>query len=361
MPPIPVVLERTSQKTLSVSLSPTQNIFSSMTFLAKEEIEPGIHEWVHKTRAAMSKKELADHELAVIGLHYAVLPEEGNITFPAYLNQLEKTDATVLRDKMLNTYATLWDASAPIPNWDEVLASADNYIDFLRSRFDEEVIDENLEKRAYDYAIDPPAMKDFLVRHMTWVWKTHLEPEWKRVEAMLTASARSFSEVDLASMTRLEAASFIIGQDVSSTKWSKHMDEMEQVEFIPNPHIGPYFQASMKHGVARIIFGARQPEGSGERIPDLDRTEIVARLSALADDTRLHILQLVSEKGEIRVQDILEVINLSQPSVSRYLSQLTAAGYLYERRENGAKVYSLNHERIEKTLKAVNAFLIGRR
>ena len=74
----------------------------------------------------------------------------------------------------------------------------------------------------------------------------------------------------------------------------------------------------------------------------------------------MHILQLVSERGEIRVQDILEVINLSQPSVSRYLSQLTAAGYLQERRESGAKVYSLNHDRIDKTLKAVSAFLTGR-
>jgi len=70
-------------------------------------------------------------------------------------------------------------------------------------------------------------------------------------------------------------------------------------------------------------------------------------------------LQLVSERGEIRVNDILEVINLSQPSVSRYLSQLTASGYLNERRENGAKVYMLNKDRIDKTLKAVNAFLLG--
>lgn len=360
MPPIPVVLEKAATKDIEVSLSPTHSIFSSMLLLAKEDQPPGINDWINKTRASMSKKELANHELAVIGFYFAILPEEGRITFPAYLNQLEKTDATALRDKMLNSYAYLWNNSAPEPNWDEVLASAENYIDFLKSRFDEEHVDEKLEKRAYDYVIDPQAMKDFLVGHMTWVWKTHFEPEWRRVEPMLLASVRSFSGTDLTSMSRVEAASYITGQDVSDTKWRKKLDAIENAVFIPSAHIGPYVHANTIGDTLQVHFGARQPDESLERIPDLDRTEIVARLSALADETRMHILQLVAERGEIRVNDILEVINLSQPSVSRYLSQLTAAGYLQERRENGAKVYSLNHDRIEKTLKAVSAFLTGR-
>lgn len=82
--------------------------------------------------------------------------------------------------------------------------------------------------------------------------------------------------------------------------------------------------------------------------------------SALADDTRLQILQMIAERDEMRSQEIMEAINLSQPSVSRYLSQLTVAGYLQERRANGAKAYILNEDRIEKTLKAVSAFLLGR-
>ncbi len=359
MPPIPVVLEKTSQKALTVALSPTRNIFSSMLLLTKTENEPGIHAWIAKTRSSMSKKEFENHTLAIIGFFFALLPEDGQITFPAYLNQLDKTDAVVLRDKMLNAYAGLWQVTTPQVDWDDVLSSPDNYIAFLKSRFDDEHVDINLEKQAYDYIIDPPAMKDFLVGHMTWIWKTHFEAEWKRVESMLLDSVRSFKGTDLTSISRAEAANYIIGQDVSETKWCQHLDDVDQVVFIPNAHIGPYVHATVTNGVLQILFGARQPEGIANRIPELDRTEIVARLSALADDTRLHILQLVAERGEIRVHDILEVINLSQPSVSRYLSQLTASGYLQERRENGAKVYMLNRDRIEKTLKAVSAFLIG--
>ena len=360
MPPFPVVLEKTAKKSIDVTLSPTRNIFSSMLLLANDEQEPGIHEWISKTRASMSKKERENHTLALIGFFFALLPEEGQITFPAYLNQLEKTEAVALRDKMLNVYAKLWQSKATTDvNWDEILASPDSYIEFLRSRFGDEHVDIKLEKQAYEYVIDPPAMKDFLVGHMTWLWKNHFEKEWNRVEPLLLESVRSFKRTDLTSMSRMEAASFVTGQDTSNAEWCKKLDTVEAVVFIPNPHIGPYVHVQAANNTLQVFFGARQPEGTGERIPDLDRTEIVARLSALADDTRLHILQLVSEKGEIRVQDILEVINLSQPSVSRYLSQLTASGYLQERRESGAKVYNLNKDRIDKTLKAVNTFLLG--
>lgn len=357
--PIPVVLEKTAPKTIDVSLVPTHNIFQSMLLLAKEEDQPGLHEWISKTRAGMTEKELENHSIALIGFFYALMPEDGQITFPAYLNQLEKTDATALRDKMLNAYAGLWLEEVPEINWDEVLTSAESYIDFLRSRFDDEYVIVEIETKAYEYVVDPPAMKEFLVRHMNWVWQNYFTAEWARVEPMLKESVRSFKSTDLTSMSRVEAASFVTGQDVSQTGWCKKLDAVERVVFIPNAHIGPYVHASVTKDTLQVVFGARQPEGTVERIPELERTEIVARLSALADDTRLHILQLVTEKGEIRVQDIMEETNLSQPSVSRYLTQLTAAGYLQERRESGAKVYILNRDRIDKTLKAVNAFLLG--
>jgi DNA-binding transcriptional ArsR family regulator len=107
-----------------------------------------------------------------------------------------------------------------------------------------------------------------------------------------------------------------------------------------------------------IFFGARQPDGIEERIPELDRADIVSRLSPLADDTRLQILQMITEHGQMRAQDVIESTGLSQPSISRYLSQLMAAGYLQERRVNGTKMYAPNRDRIEKTLKAVSAFLL---
>ena len=360
MPPISMTLEKTSQKTIDVSLYPTYNIFSSMLLLVKGGDEPGVHEWIRRIKADMTAQQLEDNVLVLIGFHYVIFPDDGQITFPAYLHQLENSDPITLRDKMLNMYAELWqEETTPDVNWGEVLASAESYINFLRSRFGDELVDVEVETRAYSYVTDPPAMQSFIVEHMTWLWESYFKFEWMRIEAILKECVRSFKGIDLAGMPRMEAASFVTGQDVSDAKWCKKIDQFENIVFVPNPHVGPYVQSVAMNNVTYVVFGARQPEGATDRIPELDRNEIVARLSALADDTRLHILQLVAERGEIRVQDVLEMINLSQPSVSRYLSQLTSAGYLHERRENGAKVYILNKDRIEKTLKAVSAFLLG--
>jgi len=241
-----------------------------------------------------------------------------------------------------------------------VRSSAKDYVEFLRSRFGDELTDEEVETRAYQYVIDPAALKQLITGHIRWFWKNYLQAEWNRVRPMLEASARAFNQIDVSDMSRDEIVQFVTGKEISETKWGDQLLNAKELIFIPNAHIGPYIRTAKVQDNFYIYFGAHLPEGSEIRVPELDRAEIVSRISALADDTRLQILQLIAERGEMRSQEIMEVINLSQPSVSRYLSQLTAAGFLQERRANGGKAYILNTDRIEKTLKAVSAFLLGR-
>ncbi|MBC8099775.1 MAG: helix-turn-helix transcriptional regulator, partial [Armatimonadetes bacterium] len=49
-------------------------------------------------------------------------------------------------------------------------------------------------------------------------------------------------------------------------------------------------------------------------------------------------------------------LDLSQSATSRNLRQLTATGYLIERRRETAKCYSLNRERIDDTMRALTWF-----
>jgi ArsR family transcriptional regulator len=208
--------------------------------------------------------------------------------------------------------------------------------------------------------MEPVALKQLLTEHIRWFWKNHLQAEWNRVLSILEESAKAFNQIDYSDRTRVEIIEFITGKELSETKWGDALLGANQVIFIPNAHYGPYLRTIKIGDNFYIYFGAHLPEGSDIRVPELDRAEIVSRISALADDTRLQILQMIAENGEMRSQEIMEAINLSQPSISRYLSQLTAAGYLQERRANGAKAYILNRDRIEKTLKAVHAFLLDR-
>jgi DNA-binding transcriptional ArsR family regulator len=126
---------------------------------------------------------------------------------------------------------------------------------------------------------------------------------------------------------------------------------------VPSGHVGPYLGKFMVGDAFAIVFGARLPEGIQYDAPDLSRAEILVRLSALADDTRLRILKFLAEDGEQRSQDIMRHLDLSQSAASRHLKQLSATGHLTERRCEGAKCYSLNSERIEDTLNATKVFL----
>jgi DNA-binding transcriptional ArsR family regulator len=371
MSPFALDLEKTKIKSALVRLEPALNAFGSMLLVAKGEDEPGFHEWITKTRSQMSNEERFRHKLVMIGFHYAILPLVPGMTFEAYLEELEATPPSKFRDRLLKAYAeTCYTEEAqkgkdqPV-DWDEILSSARNYVEFLRSRFGDDGVDEEVETRAHEYVIDPAALKQLITGHIRWFWKNHLQVEWNRVRPMLEESARAFNQVDYGDMTRMQIIEFVTGKDVSSeakweSKWGKEVLKTDELIFVPNAHIGPYMRADKIQDTFYIYFGAHLPEGSDIRVPELDRAEIVSRISALADDTRLQILQMIAEQGEMRSQEIMEAINLSQPSVSRYLSQLTAAGYLQERRANGAKAYILNRDRIEKTLKAVRAFLLDR-
>ena len=366
MSPFAINLEKSRTATSVVQVEPALNAFGSMILLSKDDDNPGIHEWVTKTRAQMSNEELFRHKLVTIGFHYSINPTKSGLSFEAYLADLEATPPSVLRERLLKAYEgmCLTEASRqqPVPpvDWNEVLTSATNYVDFLKFRFGPELTDEEVETRAYEYVIDPAALKQLITGHIRWFWKNHLQAEWNRVRPMLEESARAFNQIDFSEMTRLEKVQFVTGKEYNDTKWSGDLEDLKELVFIPNAHIGPYIRATKIEDTFYIYFGAHLPEGSDIYLPELDRAELVSRLSALADDTRLHILQMIAENGEMRSQEIMEAINLSQPSVSRYLSQLTATGYLQERRESGAKVYILNRDRIEKTLKAINAFLLNR-
>lgn len=367
MSPVNLNLEKARNEIEYVAVEPAINAFNSLVLIASaEEGDPGLHEWVSKTRAKMTQEELFRHKLVTLGLHYSILPTLAFNSFEAYMAHLEATPASEFREVLLKAYSDpetcitedCRKAKNKTVNWDEVLASAKNYVDFLKYRFGEEKVDEEIEKRAYEYVIDPVALKQLTTSHIRWFWKNHLKAEWQRVAPTLEQTAKAFNKLDFTKMTRLEILQSITGKETIEMKWEEELESATELVFIPNPHIGPYLHSKKAGNLFYITFGAHMPEGSDVRAPELDRAEIVSKLSALADETRLQILQMISQSGEMRATELMEATQLSQPSISRYLSQLTANGFLQERRANGAKIYALNYERIEKTLKAISAFLL---
>jgi DNA-binding transcriptional ArsR family regulator len=353
---------------MSVSLEPAQNLLYSLVLLTKAEKMEGLGDWVPRTAAALTPAERETNDLVIIGLYYTLVPERSWPSCPAYVEHRSRRDPVALRDKMLDVYASCpplghkgqqREAKPASVDIQAALASADAYVGFLRERFDADHLDEELEARAYTYVLDPPAMQDLIVSHLQKMWEKYLAPEWEQVKPMLQEAVTAFQQIDLSAMSKLEAAQLITGQTLAEEKWQRKLEHTERIIFVPSAHAGPYLGKIGSKGTLWMTFGARVPEGVPIHAPALSRAEIIMRLNALTDDNRLRILKLVSEEGEQSSQDIMRHLELSQSATSRHLKQLSASGYLFERRCDGAKCYELNPERVKNTLQAVSTFLLG--
>jgi ArsR family transcriptional regulator len=354
--------------TAKVALEPAQNLVHSLFMLAKHEPPYGAGEWILRTSEALPAEMRNRLRVVLIGLFYVAAPERSFSSFPAYIDYLSRADAVQLRDKMLDTYLTMpcWTdlmrANQPEhlkdPDKEQVLSSWEYYREFLLSRFGKDNIDREVESQAYELALRPEEMKRYIISVMREMWDKYLREEWERARPMLQDSLRAFRQVDLSGLSNVEAAKLVTGQERLTDHLESLLEKAEQVIFVPSTHVGPYIGSFKGGDTLWVIFGARIPRGVEYDAPDLSRAEILTRLNALTDDSRLRILKMVAEQGELRSQDIMQALDLSQSAASRHLSQLAATGYLSERRCEGAKCYSLVPDRIEDTLQAVRAFLL---
>lgn len=73
---------------------------------------------------------------------------------------------------------------------------------------------------------------------------------------------------------------------------------------------------------------------------------------ALSDETRLRVLKLLQER-ELCVCELIQVLDMSQPRISRHLSVLKNAGLVDDRREGKWVYYSLRDGAENKDIKTL--------
>jgi DNA-binding transcriptional ArsR family regulator len=358
---------------VSIALEPAHNALNSLYLFCRIDKLSGLDEWVTRTFAALTPEQRHTNRLVMFGLHYAVVPDRSWPSFPAYVDHLAARDPLIFRNQLFGAYAQIRkEGHCPLPDPTAaptsidvpyLLGNVDAFIQFLYERFPEEVVEPDIETEAHRYLNDLPAMQSLIVSHFRDMWEQVLAPEWRRVTPMLQASVDAFRQLDIGKLSKLEAAQLVTGRDLEEEerqKWEVALGDIERLILVPCTHLGPYLNPFRSGDTLWVLFGARVPAGVQVHAPDLSRAEILVRLNALADDTRLRILQLIAEEGELRSQEIMTRLDLSQSAASRHLKQLSATGYLQERRCEGAKCYTLNQKRVEDTLRALSAFLLGK-
>jgi DNA-binding transcriptional ArsR family regulator len=349
--------------TVDIRLDSVQTIIHSMVLMARSEELSGLNPWIYETVSALTPEQKATHYLVLIGVHYAVLPTRLWKDFPTYLAHLRNSDPQTLRDSVVDFYLTFdphgKEGQSIEATRESLLEDFDFFLEYLLSKFDEAFVVREIEEQAFQLLNNPAKMQQVIVSHLEFLWEEYFQAEWERVTPMLKDAVIAFEEIDFSNMDREEIVKYITGQELNQEYLEKCSDDMNQLIFVPSPHVGPYLGKFQYKNALGTVFGARLPKDAKIHAPDLSINEITIRLSALADDVRLHILKLISEEGELRSQDIMERLAISQSAASRHLKQLSATGYLIERRCSGAKCYTLNAERIQDTVRAVSAFLLG--
>jgi DNA-binding transcriptional ArsR family regulator len=98
------------------------------------------------------------------------------------------------------------------------------------------------------------------------------------------------------------------------------------------------------------------PQQSREARPRIPPEELVGALRALADDTRLRVLRLISERPRT-TQELIPLVGLSPAGLSKTLGRLSDAGFITSRREGYYVVYSIARDRLGAVSAEIDAFL----
>lgn len=344
---------------VTYELEPAQNVLYSLMLLNYAEHLSGLDDWVTRTSQAMLPERRHNNRLVLEGLHFAVMPLRSFSSFEEYLADLAASDPVVLRDRLLERLVQVKCAvpppSAPVVQPSQLLRQ-DSYIAFLKEFFSPDDVDLDLEREAHDYIADPPRMHALILYHLQSMWRQVVQPEWERVRPMLDEAVAAFRSQDFERLPPVELVRRVTGQELKPAL-EQAVQDARRLILVPSAHVGPYLGKFAYQDTLWILFGAHLPAGVETRSTALTRAELLMRLSALTDDNRLRILELLARQGELCAQDIINQLDLSQPAVSRHLKQLSATGYVAERRRDGNKCYTLNRDRLDDTFDLLEKFL----
>jgi DNA-binding transcriptional ArsR family regulator len=88
------------------------------------------------------------------------------------------------------------------------------------------------------------------------------------------------------------------------------------------------------------------------------KTDLVAKyFRGLGDPTRLRILELLREHGELTVGELVERLAMAQPKVSNHLACLRWCGFIEARREHRTVYNRIADERVAEMVDLAHGLL----
>ncbi|MEO6063540.1 MAG: metalloregulator ArsR/SmtB family transcription factor [Thermoflexales bacterium] len=321
----PTLASRPPQATAAFADAPVQNALLSLSLLtsppAPDAGEPD--PWVARAAAQISDAQRLNNRIAFERFGAALLAVKDAPDMPAWLDALQLTHLALLRE---------------------------------RSREIPPNLDADVARASAPLAEDAAALRAFLLAHVGDLWNSLLAGEWARVSPPLRGPLIAALTREHAGLrgTAVQIARAVLRRDLPD--WAlAALGDARSVIFVLSPHAPLEIARLGEPGTVHIF--ARFEPAMLRRAP-VRRAEVLGPLSALADDTRLRLLEALVMRGEARGQDLIAGLGVSQPNVSRHLKQLVGAGLVEERRAGDAnKLYRLDYVGLRTALYRLHALL----
>lgn len=278
--------------------------------------------WVARAAAQLSDTQRLNNRVAFERFGAAMLAVKDAPDMPAWLEALQRTHPSMLRE---------------------------------RSREIPPDLDPEVARAAAPLAEDAPALRAFLVDHIGGLWTERLAAEWARAAPLLRVAQDALArEHNGLGGTAAQIVRAVLRRDLPDWVLAA-LGEAQAVVFVLSPHAPLEVSRLGEPGVVHVF--ARFDPAMLRQAP-VRRAEVIGPLSALSDDTRLRLLEVLAASGEARGQDLIAGVGVSQPNVSRHLKQLVGAGLVGERRAGDAnKLYRLNPGGLRAVLYKLNTLL----
>lgn len=325
----------------NVAIEPVYNALLSLALLTAEPTMSKVEPWITQTATQLTPRQRHDNHLIFAGLGQALLTETSQANFPAYLAALEAEAPTMLCNRVVQWLALADPQNALAPADPQRLGQQ------IRATNPLTPLDETLLREVHGLLQEPAALQQRITTHLRTLWTEHLAAEWERSLRNLQSMAYLLNKCTWPTTSARDAIRAFLRRPLPDAI-SAQLNGVEQVVFVPSPHVHLHAERFGSENTI-WIFALANFWTLPLRTEPIQRTEVLAPLTALADETRLHILELLASHQELFAQELITKLAVSQPTVSRHLKQLRSANLITEQRGNDAnKSYQLNPEAIER-------------
>lgn len=295
----------------------SNQLFSLWALTADDVAADG---WIAQAAARLSPEQRDFNRLLFAAFGAALPPADTPADFPAYLAGLAALPGADFQARLANAAQAV---RAPV-----------------------------LSAEAEALLADPAALQLRIVEHLRSLWETLLAPEWQRHTRMLSKMTNAldeliFSQPQWQTADPFHALRFLLQTEPVDRQLAQVMG-VRRMLLVLSPHLHAQL-ARFDQGETLWVVRTFDPQLL--RRDPLRRAEVLGPLNALADDTRLRILELLVEHGEQRAQEIIVQLEGSQGNVSRHLKQLVGSGLARERRAGDAnKLYTYDPAGLQRVM-----------